>query len=69
MKISKQLFDANEKEIFNITGCLSSCEKFEYNIQPSGDINYFDYGMNTGWLHLYFKKAEHEFREQVKSLK
>ena len=66
MKISKQLFDANEKDIFNLTGCLSSCEKFEYNIQSSGDINYFNSGFDVGWLQLYFKKAEHEFREQVK---
>ena len=29
-----QLANSNENTVYNLTGCLSSCDKFEYEIQP-----------------------------------
>ena len=33
-----ELYKANETEIYNLTGCLSNCDKFYYDTQPMTDI-------------------------------
>ena len=77
MQLNRQLFNADENEIFTLTGCLSQCDKYAYNIQPTGGMQYMcegdgeewqrilDFDRNSLRLLLYFSKAEHELREQV----
>ena len=33
-----ELYKGNETEIYNLTGCLSNCDKFYYDTQPMTDI-------------------------------
>ena len=32
--LNHYIYEANETEIFILTGCLSSCDKYEYAVQP-----------------------------------
>ena len=32
--LNNKIYEGNETEIYNLTGCLSSCDKYAYTIQP-----------------------------------
>ena len=68
MQMNRVLFNADENKIFNLTGCLSKCEKYEYSMQPLGEMEYTSLSKNTLVLALNMPKAEHEIREQVNTL-
>ena len=68
---------ADENEIYELTGCLSTCEKFEYAVHPMTDLtianssSFADHGEaepNTLKLTFYITSGRHELREQVKYL-
>ena len=66
--MNKQLFAANDKELYDLTGCLSMCEKYAYSAQQEGATTYTenpDSTNNTLMLGLYYSNVEHELREQV----
>ena len=66
--MNKQLFAANDKELFDLTGCLSMCEKYAYSAQQESATTYMenpDSTNNTLMLILYYSNVEHELREQV----
>ena len=67
--INKQLFTANDKKIYEMTGCLSMCDKFAYTAQQVVGMQYVDssdtLNTTTLTLQLYYSNIEHELREQV----
>ena len=66
--MNKQLFTANDKEIFDLTGCLSMCEKDAYSAQQEFSTIYMkttSINFSTLTLNLYYSDVEHELREQV----
>ena len=68
MQINKKLFTANDKKIFDLTGCLSMCEKYAYTAQQIIGMQYLDTSdtnTTTLALQLYYSNVEHELREQV----
>ena len=75
MQLNEQLFSANDKDIFDMTGCLSMCDKYAYTTQQLGGMQYIDAAdipdaqmrPNTSILtfQLYYSDVEHELREQV----
>ena len=70
--MNKKLSTANDKEIYDLTGCLSMCEKYAYISQPIGVTTYMEDPKNTKTtmvLQLYYQYVEHELREQVSMLK
>ena len=56
--------------IFNLTGCLSLCEKYSYTVQQvdSTQYNNANDGNTSLMLQLYYSSVEHELREQVNVL-
>ena len=67
--MNKHLITANDKEIFDLTGCLSMCEKYAYSAQQEGSTIFEENPDNlntTLMLFLYYSNVEHELREQVK---
>ena len=69
--MTNTLFKANETEIYELTGCLSTCDKYEYEVQPMTDIvTTVDQGhdpfANTMELKFVFTNGRHELKEQVK---
>ena len=70
MKINKQLYNSNDNMIFNLTGCLSLCEKYSYTVQQVDSTQYNNAkdGNSSLILHLYYSSVEHELREQVNVL-
>ena len=68
MEINNQIFTANDKKIFNMTGCLSMCNKYAYTAQQLLEMQYVDApdsNTTTLTLQLYYSNVEHELREQV----
>ena len=75
MQLNEQLFSANDKEIFDTSGCLSMCDKYAYTTQQFGGMQYIDAAdipdakmrpnTSTLTLNLYYSDVEHELREQV----
>ena len=75
MQLNEQLFSANDKDIFDMTGCLSMCDKYAYTTQQLGGMQYIDAAdildaqmrpnTSTLTLILYYSDVEHELREQV----
>ena len=72
--ISKKLYQADENEAFELTGCLSTCDKYEYLIQPETTLHKVeDVTINPGIdgtshelrLKFYFLSGRHEVNEQV----
>ena len=70
--MNEKLSTANDKEIFDLTGCLSMCEKYAYTSQQNGGTSYMEDTNNantTLMLQLYYSNVEHELRKQVSMLK
>lgn len=67
MQINQQLDSYNDNDIFNLTGCLSMCKKYAYNVQQIETTQYrkAEDGNTTLTLALYYSNVEHELREQV----
>ena len=70
--LNMKLTYADENEILELTGCLSTCDKYEYSVQPMTDITdrtSFDFETETELNHLtlkfYFMSGRHEVKEQV----
>ena len=65
-KINSVLFFANDNKIYAMTGCLSKCDKYVYDIQSEGapDKNDDD-DENTLTIRLTIYSGEYEEREQV----
>ena len=69
IQMNEQLFSANDKKIFNITGCLSMCDKYAYTSQQILGMQYVEasnINTSTLTLQLSYSNVEHELREQVK---
>ena len=69
LKFAAALYLADENEIYELTGCLSTCEKFEYAVHPMTDLTITKdedpNNENTLRLEFYFTTGRHELREQV----
>ena len=68
--LANKLYKANETEIYEMTGCLSKCDKYEYDVQPMTDIVTTDSPAgshldNTIELRFIFTNGRHELKEQV----
>ena len=68
--------NADDNEIFDLTGCLSKCDKYMYSAWPLNDLQNLlaeevakDYSVTinttTLWLNFIVQSAEYELREQV----
>ena len=67
-QLNKRLITANDKGIFDLTGCLSNCEKYAYTAQQEVSTMYVENPINndtTLELAFYFANVEHELRQQV----
>ena len=71
-KLGTYLFRANDNEIYNVTGCLSKCDKYKYTAQPQDVFRKTmtdDPIMNdTLQMFFYIPSGEHEVKEQVRDL-
>ena len=69
--ISTYLDQADENKIFDLTGCLSTCDKYEYAVQPYTSLNKMKHNKsemeepNALGLKFYFLTGKHEVKEQV----
>ena len=71
--LSKKLDQADENEVFELTGCLSTCDKYEYMIQPENtlqkvstrDARFYNATSHELRLRFYFVSGRHEVKEQV----
>ena len=69
--MANTLYKANETDIYQLTGCLSNCDKYEYELQPMTDIvttvTEGNFGLaNTIDLGIVFTDGRHELKEQVR---
>ena len=76
MKINNKLINADDNGIFEVTGCLSKCDKDMYSAWPVNDLQNIlaeevaeDYNVTINttslWLRFIVQSAEYELREQV----
>ena len=69
--LTKQLDEADMNKIYELTGCLSTCDKYEYSVLPDNQLNKFKYNQsnlkepNAMALKFYFLTGRHEVKEQV----
>ena len=73
-KINKELFKANDNDIFRLTGCLSKCSKYEYVAFPWDTTTSKELGGSmdpnfnqTFNMQIHYTNVEHELRQQVNS--
>ena len=69
--MANKLYMANETEIYELTGCLSNCDKYQYEVEPMTDIitlvdEVKTRYANTMELKFVFTDGRHELKEQVK---
>ena len=62
-----ELYDADDTEIFELTGCLSRCDKFRYTVKEHRPLQQTRkaWTNNTLDLAFWFLSGEHEVRQQV----
>ena len=65
--IINKLYPANSNQIYNMTGCLSKCDRYSYAIKPTTDLTRPTWNKNNDSiaLWLYVSTGETEVREQV----
>ena len=58
-------FAINDTKIFQLTGCLSSCDKYHFSAHPRTELKY--YHSNTSSLEISFMipNGHNEVKEQV----
>ena len=64
-----QLVNSDDNDIFELTGCLSKCDKYEYSARAVNDLQNYpaevpEY-INTVSIRLEVPSGEYELREQV----
>ena len=71
-ELNTKLTYADENKILELTGCLSTCDKYEYFVEPMTDLtdrSTYDYESETEinrlTLKFYFTSGRHEVKEQV----
>ena len=68
--LSMKLYQSDENDIFELTGCLSTCDKYEYDVQPETALQKLDTETaengepNLLRLTFYYLSGRHEVREQ-----
>ena len=64
---NQKLLDANETEIFDLTGCLSTCDIYEYSSQPMIETATHPSENLTNIIKLgfVFQSGRHELKEQA----
>ena len=70
-KHSMRLDMANDTEIFMLSGCLSKCDKYSYNVRPRGDLQVTDCKdptRNRVEISFGLPSGLHEIREQARIL-
>ena len=66
--LNHKIYEGNETEIFHLTGCLSTCDKYDYAIQPFTNLQGFENTEsteNTYTLKFVLPTGRHEQKEQV----
>ena len=67
--LNLKLYEAAENEIYEMTGCLSTCDKYEFAVQPMTDLTLTkttdEKKANTMRLAFYFTSGRHDLREEV----
>ena len=69
--INHDLTRADENQIFELTRCLSTCDKYEYAVQADTNLNRRTNNQsqmgepNALGLKFYFLSGRHEVKEQV----
>lgn len=62
---------ANDQKIYELTGCLSKCDKYVYNAEAEGSLTAWEAESaeenNTLSIQLMLTTGEYEEREQVHS--
>ena len=66
----RKLVEANETEIFHMTGCLSTCDIYEYSAEPEIEyVNPSETESNIIQIGFHFKSGRHELKEQANIIK
>ena len=69
--LSMYLDHADENKIFKLTGCLSTCDKYEYAVRSDTNLDKMQRNQsqmdepNAMGLKFYFLTGKHEVKEQV----
>ena len=67
--LNRKLYHGDENDVFELTGCLSSCDKFEYVASPLTDLRIMETpwksNENTLQISFFFTTGRHDVREQV----
>ena len=63
--LNEILVKSNETEIFGLTGCLSTCEKYEFMSGPKLELLKTPSEEEQLQIGFVFKSGSHERKEQV----
>ena len=75
---SEEFADADETKVFEMTGCLSNCDAYQYSIEHYGNVEPYKHEPdtreghdplwmnNTLLLEFFFQSAEYELRDEVR---
>ena len=70
-KIASRLFMANDQKVYEMTGCLSKCEKYVYNAEAEGSLLALEADRpeqnDSLSIQLMLVTGEYEERKQVNS--
>ena len=69
MNFNSKLYSGDENEVFDLTGCLSSCDKLEYVVTAMTDLRRkktpLRHMESTLTITFHFTTGRHDVREQV----
>ena len=74
---SEEFADADQSKVFEMTGCLSNCEVYQYSIEHYGNVEPYKFTPdereddpvwvnNTLLLEFFFQAADYELRDEVR---
>ena len=62
--LTAEIYQSNANKIYNITGCLSKCERYHYTIKPKTGV-ILNEGEGDMSIYLYLPTGETEVMKQV----
>ena len=59
-------YAVNDTQIYQLTGCTSSCDKYHFSAHPRSDLEFFYSNMSSLRISFMIPNGHNEVKEQVR---
>ena len=61
-------YAVNDTQIYQLTGCMSSCDKYHFSTHPRSDLKFYHSNISSLMISFMIPNGHNEVKEQVNSI-